>query len=165
VPEAERAPRVIDADLDYLITSMMHEVVVRGTGAAVRSLGRDDLAGKTGTTNDFTDAWFNGFNTSLVAISWIGFDQPTSLGHGEVGARAALPVWMDFMKIALKDVPQQILPRPPGVVEVPIDPANGKLLPVGAPGSIMEVVQADHIPPPDDGSATPGAPQASADIY
>ncbi|HWY26049.1 MAG TPA: penicillin-binding protein 1A [Nevskia sp.] len=166
VPEADRAPRTLDADIDYLITSMMHEVVTRGTGAAVRSLGRDDLAGKTGTTNDFTDAWFNGFNPGLVTVTWIGYDQPTTLGHGEVGARAALPVWMDYMKIALKGVPQQILPRPPGVIVVPINPANGKLLPDGSPGAIMEVVQADHVPPPDDGkSAAEQEQQPASDIY
>jgi len=165
VPAADRAPRVIDADNDYLMTSMMHEVVTRGTGAAVRALGRDDLAGKTGTTNDFTDAWFNGFNPALVTITWIGYDQPTTLGHGEVGARAALPVWMDFMKVALKGVPQQILPRPPGVVQVPINPANGKLLTADAPGAILEVVQADHIPPPDDGKSALGDQPAGTDIY
>ena len=134
-------------------------------GAAVRALGRDDLAGKTGTTNDFTDAWFNGFNPALVTITWIGYDQPTTLGHGEVGARAALPVWMDFMKVALKGVPQQILPRPPGVVQVPINPANGKLLTADAPGAILEVVQADHIPPPDDGKSALGDQPAGTDIY
>ncbi len=165
VAAADRAPRVIDADVDYLITSMMHEVVTRGTGAAVRSLGRDDLAGKTGTTNDFTDAWFNGFNPSLVAVTWIGYDQPTTLGHGEVGARAALPVWMDFMKTALKGAPQQTLPRPPDVVQVPINPSNGKLLPADAPGAILEVVQADHIPPADDGKSALGEQPAGTDIY
>ena len=165
IAAADRAPRVIDADVDYLITSMMHEVVTRGTGAAVRALGRDDLAGKTGTTNDFTDAWFNGFNPALVTITWIGYDQPTTLGHGEVGAKAALPVWMDFMKVALKGVPQQTLPRPPGVVQVPINPANGKLLPADAPGAILEVVQADHVPAADDGKSALGDQPAGSEIY
>lgn len=165
IAAADRAPRVIDADVDYLITSMMHEVVTRGTGAAVRSLGRDDLAGKTGTTNDFTDAWFNGFNPALITVTWIGYDQPTTLGHGEVGARAALPVWMDFMKTALKGVPQQTLPRPADVVQVPINPSNGKLLTPDAPGAILEVVQADHIPPPDDGKSALGDQPAGTDIY
>jgi penicillin-binding protein 1A len=164
IAEADRAPRAIDADLDYIITSMMHEVVTRGTGAAVRSLGRDDLAGKTGTTNDFTDAWFNGYNPSVVTITWVGFDQPSTLGHGEVGAKAALPIWMDYMKTALKGLPQQILPKPPGVVTVPINPANGKLMPDGSPGAIMEVVQAEHVPPPDDGKSDTEQP-AGADIY
>ncbi len=164
VAEADRAPRVIDADVDYLITSMMHTVVTHGTAAAARALGRDDLAGKTGTTNDFTDAWFNGFDTSLAAITWIGYDQPSTLGRGEVGAKAALPVWMDFMKTALKGVPQFTLPRPAGIVEVPIDPANGMLLPAGASGAMMEVVQADHVPLPDAGNS-PGDQPPGTDIY
>lgn len=168
IPPEQRAPRVLDPDTEYLITSMLHDVVTHGTGAAARGLGRDDLAGKTGTTNDFTDAWFNGFDPSLLAITWVGYDQPASLGRGEVGAKAALPIWMDFMKVALKGVPQTVLPRPPGVVQVPIDPANGKLLPDGTPGALMEVVQADHIPPPDDGNSNvPGQQQqqTGTDIY
>ncbi len=152
VDDAHRAKRVLDAPLDWLITSMMHDVVVRGTAAEVyHELPREDLSGKTGTTNDFTDAWFNGFNNALVAITWIGFDQPKPLGRGEVGGHAALPIWMDFMKVALKGMPQQLLPRPPGLITVPINPLNGKLLPADAPGAMMEVVQTDHIPPADDG--------------
>ena len=167
IPPERRAPRVLDPDTEYLITSMMHDVVTRGTAAAARALGRDDLAGKTGTTNDFTDAWFNGFDPSLAAITWVGFDQPATLGRGEVGAKAALPIWMDFMKVALRGVPQTTLPRPPGVVQVPINPADGKLLPDGSPGAMLEVVQADHIPPPDDGTSTvPGQQQpVGTDIY
>jgi penicillin-binding protein 1A len=167
IPPEQRAPRVLDPDTEYLITSMMHDVVTHGTAAAARGLGRDDLAGKTGTTNDFTDAWFNGFDSSLLAITWVGYDQPASLGRGEVGAKAALPIWMDFMKVALRGVPQTTLPRPPGVVQVPINPADGKLLPDGSPGAMMEVVQADHIPPPDDGNSTvPGQQQpVGTDIY
>jgi penicillin-binding protein 1A len=165
VPEAERAPRTLDPVLDYLITSMMHSVVVSGTGAAVRALGRDDLAGKTGTTNDFMDAWFNGFGPGQVAVTWIGYDQPKPLGRGEAGARAALPVWMDYMKFALKGVPQQPPQPPPGVVTVAIDPANGKLVPTGTPGALLEVVQADHIPPPDDGKSVLGDQPPAASVY
>jgi penicillin-binding protein 1A len=166
VDDAHRAPRVLDAELDWLITSMMHDVVTRGTAAQVHQLGREDLAGKTGTTNDFNDAWFNGFNPSLVAVTWIGYDQPRTLGKGEVGGRAAVPVWMDFMRVALKGVPQTALPRPPGLVEVPINPGNGKLLTADAPGAVIEVVQADHVPPPDDGRNPLGETQnAGTDIY
>src|SRR3546814_14776859 len=75
-------------------------------------LHRNDLAGKTGTTNDETDAWFNGFQATQVAIAWVGFDQPAPLGAGEVGARAALPIWIDYMRVALAGVPQARLPRP-----------------------------------------------------
>ena len=165
VAEADRAPRVLTPQIDYLIDSMMHDVVVRGTGAAVRSLGRDDLAGKTGTTNEFFDAWFNGFNRSLVASAWIGYDQPSTLGHGEVGAKAALPVWMDFMRVALKGVPEEIQQRPPDVVQVYINPANGKLVPDGTPGALLDVVQSDHVPPPDDGKSATEEQQPATDIY
>lgn len=146
VPASQMAPRVIDARTDWLLTSMMHDVTVRGTGSAARALGRDDLAGKTGTTNKSTDAWFNGFQKTLLAISWVGFDQPTSLGRGEYGASAALPIWMDFMRVALKGVPQGMLPQPPGLVGVRINPKTGLLATPGDPNAIFETVQADHIP-------------------
>jgi penicillin-binding protein 1A len=165
VPEADRAPRVLTPQIDYLINNMMHDVVVRGTGAAVRSLGRDDLAGKTGTSNEFFDAWFNGFNSALVASAWIGYDQPTTLGHGEVGAKAALPVWMDFMRVALKGVPVELQARPPDVVPVSINPANGKLVPDGTPDAVFDVVQSDHVPPPDDGKSDVEQQQPATDIY
>jgi penicillin-binding protein 1A len=165
VAPADRAARTLAPDIDFLITSMMHDVVTRGTGAAVRSLGRDDLAGKTGTSNDFIDAWFNGFNPTLVTTVWVGHDQPASLGHGEVGARAALPIWMDFMKAALKDVPQQALPRPPGLVDVLVNPTNGKQVPAGTPGAVADIVQADHLPPADDGKSAVGEQQDSSEIY
>ncbi|HWU68329.1 MAG TPA: penicillin-binding protein 1A [Stenotrophobium sp.] len=152
----QMAPRVIDARTDWLLTSMMHDVTVRGTGAAARALGRDDLAGKTGTTNKSTDAWFNGFQKTLLAVSWVGFDQPASLGRGEYGASAALPIWMDFMRVALKGVPQEMLPQPPGLVGVRINPKTGLLASPGDPNAIFETVQADHIPAAE---ATPEATQ------
>ena len=86
-------------------------------------LGRHDLAGKTGTTNDFTDAWFDGFNEQLVAVAWLGFDQPRSLGKGEVGARAALPIWMNYIGTVLKGSPETPLSVPDGLVRVAINPA------------------------------------------
>jgi len=129
---------------------------VRGTAAKVRELGREDLAGKTGTTNDETDAWFNGFQKSLVATAWVGFDQPAPLGKGEVGGRAALPMWMDFMRVALKNVPQETLPRPAGLVSVRIDRRSGALAEEGE--GVFEVVPQDRIPPP----ATSGAEDEEA---
>ena len=165
VPPALRAPRVISPEVDFLINSMMHDVVTRGTGAAARALGRSDLAGKTGTSNEFFDAWFNGFNPTLTTTVWVGHDQPSSLGRGEVGARAALPIWMDYMRVALRNVPQLAPVRPAGVIEVPIDPHSGKRLPEGTPGAMIEVVQQNHVPPLDDGLGVPGDQQAPADIY
>ncbi len=152
------APRAIEPQIVWLINDLMHDVTVRGTAAKLAALGRNDLSGKTGTTNDETDAWFDGFQKSLVAISWVGFDQPTPLGRGEVGGRAALPVWMDFMRSALKGVPQETLPRPPGLVNVRINRDNGRLASAGDPDAIFETVQQDRVPEPDVGfgSEDPG---------
>jgi penicillin-binding protein 1A len=155
------APRVMEPRLVYLLRDMLREVVTRGTGAKAGELGRGDLAGKTGTTNDEADAWFNGFNSKLVAISWVGFDQPQPLGRGEVGGRAALPMWMDFMKVALEGVKEEIPERPPGLVTVRIDPETGKLAAAGAPEAIFEMVPAEAVPPPDaqapvEGESPPG---------
>src|SRR5690349_7037973 len=144
------APRVLEPRLAYLMRDMLRDVVTRGTGAKATELGRSDLAGKTGTTNDEADAWFNGFNSKMVAISWVGFDQPQPLGRGEVGGRAALPMWMDFMKAALDGVKDDWPERPPGLVTVRIDPETGKLAAAGAPEAIFELVPAELVPQPDD---------------
>lgn len=158
VPSAEaavaptHAPRVIDARVAWLVDDVLHDVTVRGTAAQARKLGRSDIAGKTGTTNDETDAWFNGYNSELVSVVWVGFDQPSPLGRGEVGGRAALPMWMDFMRAALADTPETERPRPPGLVEVRIDRTSGMLAAGGDPNAIIEIVQDDHIPGADDES-------------
>lgn len=146
------APRVIDARVAWLVDDVLREVTVRGTAAQARKLGRGDIAGKTGTTNDETDAWFSGYNGELVSVVWVGFDQPSPLGRGEVGGRAALPMWMDFMRAALADTPEIERPRPPGLVEVRIDRTSGMLAAGGDPNAIIEVVQDDHVPGADDNS-------------
>ncbi len=142
------APLAVDPAVAWLVSDILHEVTVRGTAAKVAELRRNDLAGKTGTTNDETDAWFNGYQRHQVAVVWVGFDQPTPLGRGEVGGRAALPAWMDYMRVALKDVPQERLPRPPGLVSVRIDRDTGRLAAAGDPDAIFETVPQDRIPPP-----------------
>ncbi len=119
VPAGQGAPRVIDPRNAYLLDSMMRDVVKRGTARGALALGRNDLAGKTGTTNDYVDAWFCGYNPNLVAVAWIGFDQPQSLGHGEAGGSAALPIWVDFMRTALKGVPDVARTVPEGLIKVP----------------------------------------------
>ncbi|TXH05545.1 MAG: penicillin-binding protein 1A [Nevskiaceae bacterium] len=163
IPTDQQAPRVVDPQIIWLITDMMRDVTVRGTAAAVHAaLGRDDLAGKTGTTNDETDAWFNGFQKDLVAVTWVGFDQPTPLGRGEVGGRAALPIWIDFMRSALRGVPQATLPRPPGLVTVRINPANGRLAADSDANAINETVQADHVPEADAATEN-GKPKTGVD--
>ncbi len=131
-----QAPKqVIDPRNAFIITSLMEDVVKRGTGARASELGRNDLAGKTGTTNDQRDAWFAGFQPSLVTVAWIGFDQPRSLGSGETGAQAALPIWMKFMGEALKGVPDAAITPPPGVVSIPINPLTGLPTEAGEQGT------------------------------
>ena len=119
------APRVLDERIHFLINDMLKDVVQQGTAKRAKSLGRKDLAGKTGTTNDQVDAWFNGYQKDLVASVWVGFDQPKTLGRSEYGGRAALPIWIEFMKHALKDVPQDNPKLPTGVVATRIDPSTG----------------------------------------
>ena len=114
----ENAERVIDARNAYIMTSMMRDVVRGGTAAAAMKLGRSDLGGKTGTTNDFLDAWFAGYNPGLVGVVWVGFDQPQTLGRNETGGGVALPIWINYMSVVLKGVPEQPLEAPQGVTSV-----------------------------------------------
>ena len=116
------------------------------------SLGRKDLAGKTGTTNDLVDAWFAGYQPTLVAIAWIGFDQPRKLGNNETGAHAALPIWMSYMGKALKGVDEMFPPVPDGVVSVKVNPATGK---ASSDGTLSEYFYRENVPAP----ASPGAPE------
>jgi penicillin-binding protein 1A len=139
------APRVIDVRNAYLVTSLMRDVIRRGTGAAAMVLKRNDLAGKTGSTNDHRDAWFTGFNAKLVASCWVGFDDFGSLGRGEFGAKAALPIWIDFMRTALKDVPEQPFDMPPGISKVRIDPGTGALASAADSGAILEVLKSEDV--------------------
>jgi penicillin-binding protein 1A len=114
----EAAPRVLDARNAFLVTSLLRDVVLRGTGRGAMALGRNDLGGKTGTTNDHRDAWFAGYNASLVAVSWVGLDDFSSLGRGEFASRTALPIWTEFMRVALDGVPELPLETPPGLIQV-----------------------------------------------
>ena len=139
------APQVIDVRNDYLITSLMQDVVKRGTGAAAMALGRDDLAGKTGSTNEHRDAWFSGFNGGLVATVWVGFDDFSSLGKGEFGAKAALPIWMSYMGSALKDQPSTVLPMPPGISTVQIDRYSGLPAGAGDPNAMSEIFKVEDV--------------------
>ena len=119
--------RVIDERNAFILTSMLKSVISAGTGVRARKLGRSDVAGKTGTTNNTIDAWFAGFGTGIVGVSWVGFSTPRSLGRLETGSRAALPIWINFMGVALKDVPDERQPVPSGIVNAPIDPETGLL--------------------------------------
>lgn len=141
--ESPYAPQVIPADIAFLMTSALKDVIRYGTGSQARVLNRTDLAGKTGTTSDYVDTWFTGFNSNLVATVWIGFDQPSSVQ--EYGAKAALPMWIDFMRVALKNQPEKTMLQPPDIVTASIDPVSGNLLPNGTPGSILEYFRKDNL--------------------
>ena len=125
-PETSPAPRVLSAENAFLITSALQDVIQRGTAKLAKNLGRNDLAGKTGTTQNQVDAWFAGYNADIVTIAWMGYDQPQSL-H-EYGSAAALPMWMQFMQSALKNKPNHILSEPAGILHIRIDPTTGKRL-------------------------------------
>ena len=148
LPELEPAqpPRAIDAGNAWLMADMLHDVTVRGTGAQSRELSRNDLAGKTGTTNDGRDTWFSGFTADLVATAWLGFDQERPLGRGETGASTALPAWMAFMGPALEGVPEARPPEPPGLVTVRISPDTGLLARAGDPEAIFETFRVGEVP-------------------
>ncbi len=121
----ENAERAIDPRNAFVMTTLLRDVIVFGTGARAMQLGRRDLAGKTGTTNDNIDAWFCGFNASQVGVAWIGFDQPKTLGTNETGGVAALPIWMNYMQRALKGIPEKPLAVPDGIISVRINAETG----------------------------------------
>ncbi|MEJ2575407.1 MAG: penicillin-binding protein 1A [Gammaproteobacteria bacterium] len=150
------APRVISPENRFQMYSMMQDVIRAGTATRARSLGRKDLAGKTGTTNDQRDAWFNGYNQALVAVVWVGFDSNAELGRGEVGGKAALPAWIEYMETALQDVPDLPPEMPEGMVTALIDPDTGEIASASEPGAIEEVFRAENIPA--SGSGATAAP-------
>ncbi|HAI58572.1 MAG TPA: peptidase [Xanthomonadaceae bacterium] len=137
------APRAIDPRTAFLVRSLLLDVVKRGTGTAARALGRADIGGKTGSTNDHRDAWFAGLGGDLVTTVWVGRDDFSPLGRGEYGGRAALPIWIDYMRVALEGVPVAAPEPPPGLLTVTIDPATGGLLPSGEPGGMIDYVKTE----------------------
>ncbi len=145
-PVAKPAPRVLEPRNAYLMHSLLGDVVRYGTGRRALQLGRRDLAGKTGTTNDQRDAWFNGFNTALAASAWVGFDDFSPLGNRETGGRAALPIWIEFMRGALDGVPESTLAEPPGLVRARIDPETGQLAVAGQRDAIFELFRSEQRP-------------------
>jgi len=140
------AEQILSPQTAFLINTMMRDVILQGTGRRALVIGRKDLAGKTGTTNDQRDAWFTGFNADLATIAWVGFDEARPLGERETGARAALPMWVDFMRDSLKGVEEKDLEQPPGLVSVRIDPKTGKLANSTTQNAIFEFFLADQVP-------------------
>jgi penicillin-binding protein 1A len=165
LPEDQKAPRTITPQNAWLMTDMMKDVVRRGTGRRALALGRDDIAGKTGTTNDAKDTWFNGFTQNLVATVWVGFDQERSLGESEEGGKTALPIWMHFMREALKGVPQQRRPLPKGLVALRISPETGTIASPDTPDTVFEYFMTDRLPAgavTGEGGVVTSAPEDSS---
>lgn len=140
------APQIISPQIAYLLADMMVDVIKRGTGQRARSLNRDDIAGKTGTSNDAHDAWFNGFNGDVVTTVWVGFDSDRSLGEGEQGGRTAIPAWTYFMHEALAGTAKHGVPIPDGIVSVRISPRTGLLASSDDPSGIMEKFIEGNLP-------------------
>lgn len=165
VPSAA-APRVISPQNAWLMTSMMQDVIRRGTGQKARALGRNDLAGKTGTTNEQRDAWFCGYTPAVAASAWIGFDEVAPLGANETGGNAALPIWMDYMKAALDGQPEAPLPQPEGLVTVRIDPHDGLLAGADQADAVFEVFREGEVPERTSigGAAPEGSPGGGAGL-
>jgi penicillin-binding protein 1A len=163
VPEERRAPRVISAQNAWLVSDILHEAASRGTGKATQVLGRDDLAGKTGTTDEARDNWFNGFNQRLVATVWIGFDDYRSLGEKEEGASTAVPLWNRFMAEALRGTPSSRMERPDGILEAWVSSATGLPLDADAPDARIEFFMEGHGPAAGPALAGPGAGPGKVD--
>ena len=144
------APRIISEQNAFLVRSMMMDVVRQGTGKKAMTLGRNDLAGKTGTTNEQRDAWFSGYNNEIVTSVWVGFDNHDPLGRYEVGGKAALDIWIDFMRVALQNIPDQPVEIPEGITQARIDPDTGLLARLENHDAIMEVFIMGSLPPMED---------------
>jgi len=160
VPDYPVASRIMSARAAWQAQSILRDVIVRGTGRASLSLGRGDLAGKTGTTNDAKDAWFAGFGGKVVAVTWVGFDQPQTLGRMEYGGYAALPLWNGFMGPALAGTPEFHPGVPTGLVPVRISMSTGQRTTDDDPDGYIDWLQVEKVPaaPP---SASPEADPAA----
>lgn len=147
------AQRVIDERTAYIIDDILKDVIKKGTGKKARELQRGDIAGKTGTTNDSHDLWFSGYGTNIVTTSWVGYDEYKSLGEKEFGGTAALPPWINFMREALKGVPEKERPMPAGLEIVRINSQTGKPTSKEDPDAVMEIFKVENSPLPQDGDS------------
>ena len=145
VPEVRAAERVMDPRVAYIISTFLNDAIQRGTGRRARVLERQDIAGKTGTTNGPRDAWFSGFNRDLITTTWVGFDDYGPLGRREFGGTAALPIWIDYMREALP-APQPAPPMPPGIVRLRVDRDSGLRVKGQPEGSLMEYFLEESLP-------------------
>jgi len=158
-PTARRtlpADQVISPQVCFLMNDIMKDVITRGTGRRALALGRADLRGKTGTTNENVDTWFNGFNDSLVASVWVGLDDPGPLGDGEEGARTAVPIWVDYMREALRGVPEKQRSIPEGIVELKVNAMTGGTKDADV-DPMFEFFRSDKLPTEEGYIGDPGA--------
>ena len=140
------APRVMDERVTYIMNSILRDTVAKGTAKKAQVLKRTDISGKTGTTNGPTDAWFSGYNQHLVATAWVGFDNNSKIGKREYGGTAALPIWIDYMRDALEDIPDELPPQPNGIVTVRIDADTGEATTPDNPDGIDEIFLEENVP-------------------
>lgn len=156
------AEQIIDERTAYIMTSMLQDVIKRGTGRRALALGRDDLAGKTGTTNESKDSWFSGYNADYITTVWAGFDQPESLGRNEYGGTVALPIWINYMAAALKEKPSHQQAEPKGMLTLRIDPHSGRIASPGTQDAYYELFKSEDSPPSmgefEMGLGIPGSP-------
>ena len=147
----------MDERVNFIIDSILKDVISRGTGRRALTLERSDIAGKTGTTNGPMDAWFSGYNRDVVTSTWVGFDNYTPLGRKEFGGTAALPIWISFMREALRDSPELERPLPPGIVHVKIDPDTGLLASSSQRNAIFEYFREESVPQRGTQDELPGS--------
>jgi len=163
------APRVVDERNTFIMHSMLQDVIKRGTGRSARRLRRNDLAGKTGTTNDAADTWFNGYHPHLVTSVWVGFGDHSPLGARAYGSNTPLPIWIDYMEDALAGEPEVFPKQPPGVVTLKIDPVTGALARPGQDNALFEYFFAEHAPTPlpadEPPKESPTEPLKAIDIF
>jgi penicillin-binding protein 1A len=157
------APRIMDERVNFIIDSILKDVIKRGTGRRALVLERSDIAGKTGTTNGPMDAWFSGYNRDVVTSTWVGFDNYTPLGRKEFGGTAALPIWIEFMRAALRDSPQLERPLPAGIVHVRIDPDTGELASSGQRNALFEYFREEYVPAQSAQDEGPGSGSQGTD--
>ena len=137
----------MDGRTTYILNSILEDVIKKGTGRRALALGRADIAGKTGTTNESKDAWFSGYNADYVTTVWTGYDQPESLGRREFGGTVALPIWMSYMGAALKDKPLHTQAEPEGILSLRIDPVSGRAASPSTPNAYFELFKSEDTPP------------------
>ncbi|MNO50289.1 Penicillin-binding protein 1A [compost metagenome] len=154
------AERIVDGRTTYILNSMLEDVIKLGTGRRALALGRGDIAGKTGTTNESKDAWFSGYNADYMTTVWAGFDQPDTLGRREFGGTVALPIWMSYMGAALKDKPPHTQAEPEGILSLRVDPISGRAATPSTAGAYFELFKAEETPPSvsELGGSAPGSP-------